>query len=169
MPPEENRNRQDPSLEKGPAESYGDGAAIIYDFRFEDTNRNKVNVFAGGEEIIWRFFVEFKKDVIDPIFSMMLKTREGVCVYYIDSRILKIKHGSFAKGETFEFEMCLQNNLAPGTYFLNTAVRTERDNSQTVHHRLVDVAAVAITPRLDGIYPGGLADLDALFAMKRKD
>ncbi|WP_308724689.1 ABC transporter ATP-binding protein [Metapseudomonas otitidis] len=169
LPPEENRNRQDPSLEKGPAESYGDGAAIIYDFRFEDANRNKVNVFAGGEEIIWRFFVEFKKDVIDPIFSMMLKTREGVCVYYIDSRILKIKHGSFAKGETFEFEMCLQNNLAPGTYFLNTAVRTERDNSQTVHHRLVDVAAVAITPRLDGIYPGGLADLDALFAMKRKD
>jgi lipopolysaccharide transport system ATP-binding protein len=169
QPPEENRNRQDPFLEKGPAESYGDGAAIISDFRFEDVNRNKINVFAGGEEIIWRFLVEFKKDVIDPIFSMMLKTREGVCVYYIDSRILKIKHGSFANGEIFEFEMRLQNNLAPGTYFLNTAVRSERDSSQIVHHRLVDVAAVAITPRFDGIYPGGLADLGALFAMKRKD
>jgi lipopolysaccharide transport system ATP-binding protein len=164
-----NRSRQDQLHENGPAASYGDGGVIISDFRFEDINRNKANVFAGGEEIIWRFLVNFKSDIIDPIFSMMLKTREGVCVYYVDSTILKIKHGSFASGDICEFEMHLQNNLAPGTYFLNTAVRSEQDGNQMVHHRLVDVAAVAITPRVDGKYPGGLADLDASFVMKRSD
>lgn len=162
---ESSRSRQDPLLEHGPIESHGDGAAIISDFRFEDVNGNKANVFAGGEEIIWRFLVGFKSDVVDPVFSIMLKTREGVCVYYVDSRILRISHGSFAKGENREFEVRLQNNLVPGTYFLNTAVRSEQDGSQVVHHRLVDVAAVAITPRVDGKYPGGLADLNASFSM----
>ena len=149
-----------------PAKSYGDGAAIISDFRFEDINRNRANTFSGGEKIIWRFLVTFKHDIIDPVFSIMLKTREGVCVYYVDSRILRVNHGSFAKGDIREFEMCLQNNLVPGTYFLNTAVRSEQDGNQVVHHRLVDIAAVAVTPRIDGVYPGGLVDLDASFSMK---
>lgn len=162
------RSQHDSSLTISPTESYGDGSTVISNFRLENSQEIAANVFAGGEVMLWRFFVSFEAEIINPIFSIMLKTREGVCVYYVDSKILKIHHGSFASGDTCEFKIHLRNNLAPGTYFLNTAIRTERGDTQTVHHRLVDVATVATTPRVEGVYPGGLADLEASFEMKRK-
>lgn len=162
------RSRHDANLTISPTESYGDGSTVISNFRFENSQGIEANIFAGGEMMFWRFFVSFEAKTIDPIFSIMLKTREGVCVYYVDSKILGIHYGSFAAGDTCEFKMRLRNNLAPGAYFLNTAVRTERGDTQTVHHRLVDVATVSITPRVEGEYPGGLVDLEAFFEMKRK-
>lgn len=162
-----NRSQHDPYLKNNPVESYGDGLIIISNTRFLDAGGHEANIFAGGEKIFWRFFVEFKAAIDNPIFGMMVKTREGVCVYYIDSKILRVDHGSFLDGDRCELEICLQNNLAPGSYFINTSVRTEKGDDLIMHHRLVDIGIFAVTPRAEGKYPGGLADLDATFSIKR--
>ena len=158
---EVNACKYDGALSVSACEEYGDSAVVICGYRIEDSEGNKANVFSGGSRIIITYTLFFNKEVMDPIVGMMLKTREGVCIYYIDTKILRLHPGGFGAGQKCDVKIVLENNLTPGSYFLNFSIRTEMGDKQAVHHRMLDAAIITVNPRHAGKYPGGLTDLDA--------
>ncbi len=91
----------------------------------EDDKSRLINVIPAGTGFIINYLVRFEDDVINPIFAMMIKTREGIAVYGTDTLYLKSKNYCFSVGEQIRVSFQLENNLVPGTYYLNCGIRDD--------------------------------------------
>lgn len=92
---------------------------------------------------------------------MMIKTKEGISVYGTDTLYLKSKTYCFAVGETIKVSFRLENNLVPGTYYLNCGIRDDNNDKPVFMNRLVDVAIFRITHVDEATTGTGLTDLHA--------
>lgn len=142
--------------------TYGDGRAEILSCRIETRSGALVNVVAAGEPFVWRYSVRFATTVVDPVFAMMLKTREGAALYGVDSSHLGQPPRTYHAGEVADVRFELANCLAPGVYYLNCGVRTRDAERAEFLVRRVDAALVRIAPApgTEGII--GTTDLRAV-------
>jgi lipopolysaccharide transport system ATP-binding protein len=154
--------RFDPALAEAGCElSYGDGRAEIDSCWLEDRHGQRVNIVETGQPFVWRYTVRFREAVANPVFAMMLKTREGVALYGVDSGHLGLTPRTYGAGERVAVRFALANGLAPGVYYLNCGIRLDRDEGTTFLCRRVDAALVRITAPEGATAAVGLVDMAA--------
>lgn len=129
--------RFDPALVASCEVVYGNGKADIEACWLADVNGRRINVVESGTSFTWCYRVRFNEDVEAPVFAMMLKTREGVALYGIDSKRMPMDKKEFLAGDVLEVVFTLDNPLAPGVYYLNCGVRLDgKDDVQFLSRRI---------------------------------
>lgn len=153
--------RFDPSLVAGCEMVYGNGKADIEACWLADSTGRHVNVVESGTPFSWRYRVRFNEDVESPVFAMMLKTREGVALYSIDSTKMNLAKTTFQAGDTMEVVFDLKNPLAPGVYYLNCGVRLDGSDGVEFLSRRVDAALLRVTAGATSSVISGLLEMQA--------
>lgn len=140
---------------------YGNGLAEIGSCRVENINGARINVIQRGQPFVWRFRVTFKTLVHNPVFAMMIKTREGVAVYGVDSTGSNAPPSTYLAGAVADVRFDLSNRLAPGVYYLNCGVKTFSGDGVEFLCRRVDTAIIRVTGDSTSTALVGLVDLAA--------
>jgi lipopolysaccharide transport system ATP-binding protein len=154
--------RFDPSLTTPACELvYGSGKAEIDSCWIEDLEGERINVVEAGQPFVWRYNVRFNEPVENPVFAMLLKTREGIALYGIDARQLDILPASYARGDVASVRFELSNCLAPGVYYLNCGVRLDHEGRVEFLSRRVDTALVRVVESAAATVAIGLLDMEA--------
>jgi lipopolysaccharide transport system ATP-binding protein len=153
--------RFDPSLAASCEMTYGNGKADIETCWLADASGRRINVIESGIPFRWCYRVRFHENVARPIFAMMLKTREGVALYGVDSKQLVAETRSFQAGDTVEVDFILENPLAPGVYYLNCGVRLDGNDGVEFLSRRVDSALLRVTAGVTSSVVTGLVEMQA--------
>ncbi len=159
--PEDSTALFDPELATDCEQVYGEGRADIERCWIEDGNGCQINVIVSGEPFVWRYRVCFNSDVADPIFAMMIKTREGVSIYGTDTTMFDNPAGGFVAGDRIDVVFELNNILAPGTYYLNCGIRMDDENGVVFLSRRVDAAILRVSSSKTTTVAAGLVDMTA--------
>jgi len=159
----------DPSLVASCEMSYGNGKADIESCWIEDANGRRINVVEAATPFRWCYRVRFNQDVDKPIFAMMLKTREGVALYGVDSTLLGNAPSQARTGELLDVTFELANVLAQGIYYLNCGVRIHTENDVEFLSRRVDSAILRVTASPISTVSTGLVEMGAILSINRAD
>ena len=149
----------DPSLAPVSEQVYGTGEAEILSCWLASAAGHRINVAHAGDLVQWCFRVQFHEPVTAPIFSMMLKTRQGNAVYGTDSSYMGGAPMEVEAGSVIEVAFEMETHLAPDQYFLNCGVRRERDGESAFMSRRVDAAILCVSSSLASSALVGPADL----------
>jgi lipopolysaccharide transport system ATP-binding protein len=122
---------------------YGNGKAEILTCWMEDESGKQINVAPLGSMVYWKYRVKFISDVKKVTFGMMLKTKEGVCIFATNTNQLN-KEFNFTAGKQLTVSFQLTLNLTPNYYYLNSGMDTNEDSEIVILHRRVDVAMIRI-------------------------
>ena len=156
--------RFDPSLIASCEMIYGNGKADIEACWLSDTDGHLINVIESGTPFRWCYRVRFHEDVSKPIFAMMLKTREGVALYGVDSTQLEADRRDFHAGDFVLAEFTLKNPLAPGVYYLNCGVRLNNRNGVEFLSRRIDSAILRVSSSQSSTALVGMIELGAILS-----
>jgi lipopolysaccharide transport system ATP-binding protein len=140
---------------------YGDGRAEIESCWIENGAGERVNVIPSDRSFVWRYEVRFNEAIDDPVFAMLVKTREGVTVYGVDSKQLKTQRRRYLPGELVDVRFELSNQLGPGIYYLNCGVRLDLQDRIEFVSRRVDAAMVRIVDNAPSTIIVGLVNMNA--------
>lgn len=144
---------------------YGNDMADIESCRIENTRGERINVVETGQPFVWCFRVAFRKSVSEPIFAMMIKTKEGVALFGVDSTKLQIARRTYSPGDVADVRFTLINPLAPGVYYLNCGVKVISGNNVEFLSRRIDTAIVRVTESAASVGLVGLVDMEAHLAV----
>lgn len=151
----------DPSLVASCEVIYGNGKAEIEACWLANLEGERINIVEAGSPFLWCYRVRFHQRVIHPVFAMMLKTREGIAIYGVDSTKLAFQPRSYDAGEVMEVEFRLENPLAPGVYYLNCGVRQDGGENIEFLCRRVDAALLRVTANSETSVLTGLIEMRA--------
>lgn len=152
----------DPALSAESCEVvYGNGKANIESCWLTNEQGEMVNVIESGSPFFWRYTVKFNEDVNNPIFAMMIKTREGFSLYGVDSTNSTNRTRNYARGETVEVGFKLANPLAPGIYYFNCGVRDEQGEEVEFMCRRVDSALLKVCNSESSTVLSGMLEMHA--------
>lgn len=165
--PKANVSRFDASLVPSCEMIYGNGKADIISCWLEDTNGCRINVIEAGIPFCWCYRVRFNQNIEKPIFAMMLKTKEGVAIYGVDTTKLHEEITSCSAGDLLEIRFSLQNFLAPGIYYLNCGVRVSTVDGEEFLSRRVDSAILRVPVGPTSTVAVGLVDLTTNFSITK--
>lgn len=157
----------DPSLVASCEIAYGNGKADIEYCWLEDLNGNRINIVESGAPFRWCYRVRFHDEVDNPIFAMMLKTREGIALYGVDSTDYQSPAARMGDGDKLDIVFQLNNSLAPGEYYLNCGVRTDSSEGIEFLSRRVDTSIVRVISASHSIGSMGLMDMRAQLNINR--
>lgn len=141
---------------------YGNGLISIDSCEITDTENNLINIIETGAQFIWKYRVTFNEDIRNPVFAMLIKTKEGIEVYGVDSGLIKPINQTFKKNDTINVSFTLNNNLTPGYYFFNCGVRNDlaKTSKDVFLARHVDAAAICVIPK-EKLSSIGIANMNA--------
>ncbi|MFV3331468.1 ABC transporter ATP-binding protein [Pseudomonas sp. NY15437] len=142
---ESNEALYDPALTTGCEMIYGSGDADIVACWLEDNLGRRINIIESGTTFSWCYRVHFHSDVTHPIFSMMLKTREGIAIFGTDSTTLGEPLPSPRAGEVRDIKFTLTSPLAPGVYYFNCGIRLDTSGEAEFLCRRIDAALLRVT------------------------
>ena len=145
---------------------YGNDMADIESCRIENTRGERINVVETGQPFVWCFRVAFRKSVSEPIFAMMIKTKEGVALFGIDSTRLHIARRIYSPGDVADVRFTLINPLAPGIYYFNCGVKVMSGNNVEFLSRRIDTAILRVTESAASTALVGLVDMEASLTVK---
>ena len=161
----------DPSMASVSEQIYGTGEAEIQSCWLASAAGQRINVVKAGDTVHWCFRVQFHESVSAPIFSMMLKTRDGNAVYGTDSSLIGGRHaGAPAEvnaGSVVDVVFEIHTNLAPDQYFLNCGVRREHEGESAFLSRRVDAAILRVSSSSMSSALVGPADLRGRLSITR--
>lgn len=160
-------SKYDPSLAASCEMSYGNGKADIESCWLADVDGRRINVVEAGTPFHWCYRVRFNEDIDKPIFAMMLKTREGVALYGVDSTQSDIGIKPSRTGDIVDVQFSLGNTLAPGTYYLNCGVRIHTSNGVEFLSRRIDSAILRVTAGPISTVMVGLVEMSATIKLSQ--
>ena len=159
------RRRFDPALAPSCEQRYGSGEVDIEACWLEAIDGEAINVISAGQRLRWCFTVHFIEAVREPIFSMMLKTRDGEAVFGTDSAFLGQSFGVVAAGQKLQVVFEIETHLAADQYFLNCGVRREDQGESVFMSRRVDAAILQVSGSEKSSAAVGPADLRGQLAV----
>lgn len=159
--------RFDPTLVPSCEMRYGNGRAEIIACWLEEMDGRRINVVESGVPFRWCYRIWFNDDVSKPVFAMMIKTREGISVYGVDSEALGTEVRGFRSGELIDVRFSLNNVLAPGVYYLNCGVKVYTENGFEFLSRRVDSAILRVTRGHRSTVADGLVEMGASLNFSR--
>ena len=127
---------------------WGDKAAEILDFYCECDGAAYPKSIKSGRTVAIEVTVRFQKQLVNPIFGLTLKTKEGVTIYGSNSELLSASavRELGSGGSTAIIAVTLLANLAPGDYFLSLGIATRHGETITPHDRRYDSIHLAVEP-----------------------
>jgi lipopolysaccharide transport system ATP-binding protein len=148
--------------------SYGDGRAIIHDVALANSDGARANVIRSNETMKIVFAVDFHQAVRNPIFTCLVKTREGIAIFGTDSAFLKHDLRGIDAGGSVQVEFAFKAALLPGIYYINCGVRDPSESDTDFLHRRVDVAMFRVTSSENSTALAGLTDLQAVVSVQSR-
>lgn len=165
--PHAESSKFDPSLGANCEQSYGTGIAIIEDCWLEDEGCQRINIIDSGVPFRWCYRVRFCEDVVGPIFAMMLKTREGISLYGVNSEASTLLPPTRAcAGSSYDIAFQLSNVLAPGIYYLNCSVSVKSQGGVEYLHRRLDSAILRVVASAHTTIMSGLVELSSQISIR---
>ncbi len=119
---------------------WGDRAASILDYRTEcESDIYPLSIRCGSRMDI-ELTVRYHRALINPIFGLTVKNKEGVTLYGSNSELLSYTpmRETGEAGSTIFIQACFQANLAPGDYFISLGIATRDGETITPHDRRYD-------------------------------
>ncbi|MDP3992666.1 MAG: ABC transporter ATP-binding protein [bacterium] len=101
---------------------FGDGQATVESVWTENRAGRKVAVIESGDEIVVKIKYKFHYKATEPIFGLIVDTRDGRPVLLDNTLWRGIKTGNFKKGSTTVVTFRFPNNLERGYYRLTPTV-----------------------------------------------
>ncbi|CAI8789687.1 ABC transporter ATP-binding protein [Pseudomonas chlororaphis] len=138
--------------------SYGSGGAVIQDLQIKNAQDGLANVIKNNDVMRLCFKVEFFKSVKSPIFTYLIKTKEGIAISGTDSFFLSEDVGSVESGSIVNVEFSFNASLVPGIYYINCGVRESTGEEVDFLHRRVDAAIFRVVSSSGTTALAGLAD-----------
>tara|TARA_A100001015_G_scaffold149468_1_gene165753 strand:- start:470 stop:1609 length:1140 start_codon:yes stop_codon:yes gene_type:complete len=158
----------DASLVSECEQFYGTGEIKIESCWLESTAGHQINVVRAGDRIRWCFHIFVNEPVESPIFSMMLKTREGEAVFGTDSSHLGLKSGPLALGQRHKIVFEIDTFLASGHYYLNCGVRVDDEEGSVFLSRRIDAAILRVTQSAETTVLVGISDLKSSLSIEEQ-
>jgi lipopolysaccharide transport system ATP-binding protein len=127
---------------------WGDKAAQILDFHMQCGQQEYPTAIKSGSRIDLQFTVAYHTELINPIFGITIKTKEGLTVYGSNSELLQkqeIRETGQSKS-TILISSSIEANLTPGDYFISIGVATSSGETITPRDRRYDAIHFTITP-----------------------
>ncbi|WP_077530410.1 ABC transporter ATP-binding protein [Vreelandella utahensis] len=154
--------RLDPELQPDCETSYGDGRATIRSITMEDTNGQPANVFASRESIVLRVEIEWHERVSNVVFAFMIKTREGLGLYGLDTAgDDAFAQRTFEAGTRVSVRYHIGNAFAPGVYYVNAGIRDDNSETETFLHRRLDAHLFRVREDANTTVKSGLINVPA--------
>lgn len=145
---------------------WGDGAATILDYYLVADDESYPSAIRVGQRITLAVSVKFNRDIYRPILGIIIKTKEGVTVYGVNSETLKCD--DFQKpgqsGSVIQVETAFTCRLAPGDYFISLGLATKYGEEDIPHDRRYDSIHLQVMPNSTFF---GLADLELTMIIKK--
>ena len=138
---------------------WGDGSAKILDFYLESEGHSYPSQIESGKFINLSFSVRFYESIMQPIFGITIKTKEGITVYGANSETLETEkpYSMGERGAVALAKFFFVCSLAPGDYFVSTGVASRLGGEVVPHDRRYDSIHLQVTSK--SIF-FGLANLD---------
>ncbi|HAY46643.1 MAG TPA: sugar ABC transporter ATP-binding protein [Gammaproteobacteria bacterium] len=145
---------------------WGDGAATILDYYLAADDESYPSAIRVGQRITLAVSVKFNRDIYRPILGIIIKTKEGVTVYGVNSETLECD--DFQKpgqsGSVIQVETGFTCRLAPGDYFISLGLATKYGEEVIPHDRRYDSIHLQVMPNSTFF---GLADLELTMIIKK--
>lgn len=146
--------------------AYGDGRAIIESIWLESPEGYAANVFGSSDTIVIKYRVRFLVDTSHVAFAFMIKTRDGVALFGMDTtHISAASERSFNSGDVIMVRFELENAFAPGTYYVNCGIRDDSGDLPVFLHRRVDALLFRVRADEKTFVKSGLINARADFSM----
>jgi ABC-type multidrug transport system ATPase subunit len=95
--------------------------AEIVEMKIFNNVGEEKNVFKNGDELKIKIIINFKEDVLDPIFGLIIKDSGGKPLFITNTYFKRVDTGIFGKGNK-EIDFILENVFSNGTYSISPAV-----------------------------------------------
>lgn len=127
---------------------WGDKAAEILDFYTESAGNAYPLAVISGQTISIKLTLRYLQHLINPIFGLTIKTKEGVTLYGSNSELLSVLsiRDTGAAGSTVMIAASFAANVAPGDYFISLGVATRQGETITPHDRRYDAIHFVVEP-----------------------
>lgn len=127
---------------------WGDRSAAIIDFHAECDGVAYPLSIKTGHVFALEIVVQFHKPLINPIFGLTVKTKEGITLYGSNSELLSTPGMREAgkPGSTVLIAARFLANLAPGDYFISLGIATRDGESINPHDRRYDSIHFTVEP-----------------------
>jgi homopolymeric O-antigen transport system ATP-binding protein len=167
LTPPEPESAIDQSLMSNCEVAYGDGRAVIENIWVERRDGCAANVFGSRDPLILKYRVRFSETVAGVAFAFMVKTRDGVALFGMDTAHMpEVEGREFVAGEAILVRFELGNVFAPGTYYLNCGVRDDKGDMSVFLHRRVDALLFRVRADEGTCVKSGLINAPVSFAME---
>lgn len=127
---------------------WGDRAASILDYRTEcDGEAYPLSVRCGCRIDI-ELTVRYHRSLVNPVFGLTVKNKEGITLYGSNSELLTYvpMRETGQAGSTIFISASFSANLAPGDYFISLGIATRDGEIITPHDRRYDAIHFAVKP-----------------------
>ncbi len=121
----------------------------------------KVNNLRSGRTYEYIYNVEFKKDVYDVRFGMMIKSITGIELGGMSTSSQGFGLEKVKAGDTVNVKFEFNCTLIPGVYFCNAGCRGEVDGEDKTLHRMVDALMFRVLPTQHGVIRTGYVNFAA--------
>lgn len=157
----------DPGLLSDCEVVYGDGRAVIESIWLENTGGLPANVFGSGDQLFLKYRVRFTVPVSGVAFAFMIKTREGVALFGMDTAHMPdVFSRHFNAGDVVVICFEFTNVFAPGTYYINCGIRDDDGETPVFLHRRVDALLFRVCADEETFVKSGLVNTPASFSME---
>ncbi len=105
-----------------PGARWGSYDAEIIQAQLTNSDNQPADTIVSGEETVLNLKIRFNKDIDDPIFGMIIRGRDGLCVYGTNTRWQHMKCGSFKSGSEIIVSFRQKMSLCRGVYSISPAI-----------------------------------------------
>jgi len=139
------------------------GKAVIVDYCVVSGEEFDPVAITAGNRVDIYCKIKFMEDIANPVFSVGVRTVDGVIIYSTNSFFDKIRVSAVKKGETKIFSYSLDLNLQSGDYFIGAdCSQATGDGVMLLHRRS---ALIHLKVEQKNIF-GGIVSLGAVFSEK---
>ena len=142
---------------------FGSGDAEITDINLFDKSGNEISYCKYGDSVKVTYKVLFREKVEEPVFGIRITDYRGNIIYGTNSRLNKIKTGTFNKSDGVSVTFSFKISLMGGEYSISPAVGY--NDNRTYCDWVNDMFTINVIHRN---IAEGLADLDLEMSITRK-
>lgn len=127
---------------------WGDGAGKILDFFISANDKPYPTSFEVGQDIEIKCSIAFMKNLINPIFGLTVKTKDGITVYGVNSEksdLVAFRQSGLA-GQSVIVSNKFKCMLGPGDYFISVGLATMQSEQVIPHDRRYDSIHIKVKP-----------------------
>ena len=120
------------------------------DFYTESAGNAYPLTIVSGHTLSIKLTVRYLRHLINPIFGLTIKTKEGVTLYGSNTELLSALaiRDTGALGSTVMIAASFVANMAPGDYFISLGVATRQGETITPHDRRYDAIHFVVEPHV---------------------